>query len=143
MVMVSLLVIRNSVGVLRTVGAGNLARARLCSDCFRSTSVGFIAACQILFRTCLEVCFIPACTAKAEARHGQHLLQLGGLTGGTINQRCSADLLNGFQLMTTGSTLVIVHGHWRVSTIRERQPLSRATQQRARLYLVNRAIAAA
>ena len=104
MVVVSLLVIRNSVEVLRTVGAGNLARARLCSDCFRSTSVGFIAACQILFRTCLEVCFIPACTAKAEARHGQHLLQLGGLTGGTINQRCSADLLNGFQLMTTGSS---------------------------------------
>jgi hypothetical protein len=26
--------------------------------------------------------------------------------------------LNGFQLMTTGSALVIVHGHWRVSTIR-------------------------
>ena len=87
MVVVSLLVIRNSVEVLRTVGAGNLARARLCSDCFRSTSVEFIAAGQILFRACLEVCFIPACATKAKAWHGQHFLQLRGLTGWTINQR--------------------------------------------------------
>ena len=92
---------------LRTDGAGNNARARLCSDCFRSASVGFIAACQILFRACLEVCFVPACTAEAKAWHGQHFLQFRCLTGRTINQRWSADLLNGFQLMTTGSTLVI------------------------------------
>ena len=118
MVVVSLLVIRNSVEVLRTDGAGNNARARLCSDCVRSTSVGFIAACQILFRACLEVCFVPACTAEAKAWHGQHFLQFRCLTGRTIDQRWGADLLNGFQLMTTGSTSVIVHGHWRVSTIR-------------------------
>ena len=143
MVVVSLLVIRNSVEVLRTVSAGNNARARLCSDCFGSASVGFVAACQILFRACLEVCFIPAGATKAEAWHGQHLLQLRGLTGRTINQWRVTDLLNGFQLMTTGSALVIVHGHWRVSTIRERQPIKRVTRQSPRLYLVNRAIAAA
>ena len=75
------------------------------------TLVSFVATGQILLGTGLEVGFVPAGAAEAEARHGQHLFKLWRLAGRAVDQRCCADLLNGFQLMTTGSTLIIVHRH--------------------------------
>lgn len=73
--------------------------------------VSFIAASQILLRAGLEVGLVPAGSAEAEAWHGQHFFKLWCLAGRAVDQRRSADLLNGFQLMTTGSTLIIVHRH--------------------------------
>jgi hypothetical protein len=75
------------------------------------TLVSFVAAGQILLGTGLEVGFIPAGATEAETRHGQHLLELWRLARRAVDQRCCADLLNGFQLMTTGSTLIVVHRH--------------------------------
>ena len=73
--------------------------------------VSFVAAGQVLLGTGLEIGLVPAGAAEAEAWHGQHLLKLWRLACRAVDQRCIADLLNGFQLMTTGSTLVIVHRH--------------------------------
>ena len=73
--------------------------------------VSFVAAGQVLLGAGLEIGFVPAGAAEAEARHGQHLLQLWCLARRAVDQRRSADLLNGFQLMTTGSTLIVVHRH--------------------------------
>ena len=81
-------------------------------------SVGFVAAGQIFLRAGLEIGLVPAAAAQAEAWHGQHFLELRRLAGRAIDQRRGADLLNGFQLMTTGSALVVVHGHGDVSAIR-------------------------
>lgn len=81
-------------------------------------SVGFVAAGQILLRAGLEIGLVPAAAAQAEAWHGQHLLELGCLAGRAIDQRRGADLLDGFQLVTTGSTLIVVHGHGDVSAIK-------------------------
>ena len=80
-------------------------------------SVCFVAARQVLLRTGLEIGLVPAAAAQAEARHGQHLLELGCLAGRAIDQRRCADLLDGFQLMSTGSTLIVVHGHGDVSAV--------------------------
>src|SRR5471030_285714 len=82
------------------------------------TLVSFVAAGQILLGTGLEVGFVPAGATEAETRHGQHLLELWCLARRAVDQRCCADLLNGFQLMTTGSTLIVVHRHGVVSAIR-------------------------
>src|SRR5476649_442442 len=71
------------------------------------TLVSFVAAGQVL----LETGFVPAGSAEAETWHGQHLFKLWRLAGRAVDQRCCADLLNGFQLMTTGSTLIVVHRH--------------------------------
>ena len=108
-------------------------------------SVCFVAAGQVLLRAGLEVGLVPAATAQAKAWHGQHLFQLGCPASRAIDQRRVADLLNGFQLMTTGSALIIVHGHG--MSRRSRQccaapRTSRYAQQRARLYPLNRGCAA-
>ena len=81
-------------------------------------SVCFVAARQVFLRAGLEIGLVPAAAAQAEARHGQHLLELRRLAGRAIDQRRGADFLDGFQLMTTGSTLIVVHGHGDVSAIR-------------------------
>ena len=74
-------------------------------------SVCFVAARQVFLRAGLEIGLVPAAAAQAEARHGQHLLELRRLAGRAIDQRRGADLLDGFQLMTAGSTLIVIHGH--------------------------------
>ena len=107
--------------------------------------VSFVAASQILLRTCFEVSLVPAGTAEAEPGHGEHFFQFRRLAGRAVDQRLSADLLNGFQLMTAGSTLIVVHGHGVVSAINSTvcaRTKARATQQRAGLYPLNRACAA-
>ena len=73
--------------------------------------VSFVAASQILLRACFEVSLVPAGTAEAEPGHGEHFFQFRRLAGRAVDQRLGADLLNGFQLMTAGSTLIVVHRH--------------------------------
>src|SRR5690349_12670857 len=108
MVVVSLLVIRNSVGdptAAPPLKSHRVMQELACVVQFRfRTLVSFVAAGQVLLGTGLEIGFVPTRAAKAKARHGQHFLKLWRLTGRAVDQRCIADLLNGFQLMTTGST---------------------------------------
>ena len=115
MVVVSLLVIRNSVGGLGHIHYGMMQEptrvVQLRSQLRGRALVSFVAAGQVLLGTGLEIGFVPTRAAEAEARHGQQLFKLWRLTDRAVDQRCIADLLNGFQLMTTGSTLIIVHRH--------------------------------
>ena len=103
MVVVSLLVIRNSVGG-RAHGSCQMMQELTRVIQQVANLVSLVAAGQVFLRTGLEVGFVPTGAAEAETRHGQHLFQLWCLARRAVDQRCCADLLNGFQLMTTGST---------------------------------------
>ncbi len=74
-------------------------------------SVGLVAACQILFRTGLEVGFVPAVAAQAKAGHRQQFLHRRRLAGRAVGERRGADFLQHFHAMLAGCTLIVVKGH--------------------------------
>src|SRR3984885_12153856 len=85
---------------------------------------------QVLLLAGLEVSLVPAAALEAESRRRKELLQPGFAAFGPLPKWSVADLLQVFQLVAAGLTLILIYRHGRISRRRIGTPYVRTRRIR-------------